>query len=469
LRGLLRALWVDIKTLSLAQGGSTITNQLVKNLNERRGKNIFTKANEILLAIILEIKFTKEEILEKYLNEVYLGQVGGLEIHGVSEGAQHFFGKKLGELSLAETALLAGVIRGPFYYSPFRHLDRAIERQRLVLQKMVETGQIAEEEAKAAATEPIQLAPMQRASNKAPFFVDFVRAELTRQLKDRLTEEEIEKSGFRIYTTLDPYLNTQAQLAVELGVSDLEKRHKLSKPYRLEGALASVDQANGYVRALVGGRNYAESNFNRTLNMRRQVGSTFKPVVYLSAFLKGRDEAGVPYGPAYPMEDAPWTLIYDRKKQKWSPKNYEKENLGWIPLRTALAHSVNIISAKLGFALGLPLIIDTARKLGIDSPLPEVPALSLGVAELTPVELLQIYATIANHGERDQLTVIRGITRDDGTGYARFVYHPNAVLPPAPCDLMTDLLTSVFTEGTAKIAYDMGFDRPAAGKTGTTS
>lgn len=472
-RGIARALWVDLRTRSLAQGGSTITLQLVKNLMARRGKNIFKKVNEIFLALLLEARFDKEQILSRYLNEVYLGQIGNLEIRGVSEGAKYFFGRTLDDLNLAEIALMAGVIRGTGYYNPYLHRLRAFERMRLVLRKMVETGMIAEAEARAALLMPVRLAPPVTVLNKAPYFTDFVKAELYRQLKDHLSEDEINTAGFKVYTTLDAELNRIAQTAVADGISALEKQLKIdSKAHpedRLEGALASVDQSTGSIRALVGGRNYSQSNFNRILNMKRQVGSTFKPIVYLTAFLKGEDSQGIPYSPAHPAEDSPWTIKYDNGRQTWSPKNYEKEYEGWINYRTALAQSINTVTAKLGMELGIASIVDTAKKLGISSNLPEVPSLSLGVAELSPVELLQAYAAIANHGAQDELTAIRAITHDDLKMYARFVFHPKQVIPPGPTDLLASMLQSVVLDGTAKDSKRLGLDRFAAGKTGTTS
>lgn len=468
-RGIARALWVNLRTLSFAQGGSTLTQQLIKNLTARRGKNLFRKLNELFLALILEVRFEKEQILERYLNEVYLGQIGNLEIHGVAEGAKHFFGKNLDELNLAETAIMAGLIRGPWYYSPYRHLDRALERQRLVLKKMVETGHIAQAEADAAVDTPVHFIPPPSALNKAPYFTDFVKAELLRQLKDRISEQELTAAGFRVYTTLDMALKDSAQRALASGLEALEKRLKIPAEERLEGSLAAVDHSTGYIRALIGGRSYAQSSFNRILNMKRQVGSTFKPFVYLTALAKGKDAQGISYGSGYPIEDAPWKLIYDQGRQKWAPRNYEKKHMGWISFRTALAHSVNTAAAKLGVEMGIDSVIETTRALGVDSPLPEVPSLSLGVAELSPVELLRAYATLANHGVQDELTVIRGITYEDGSAYARFVYHPKQVFPSGPIDLLSDMLQSVFTEGTARAAADMGFHHPAAGKTGTTS
>ncbi|MCM2324820.1 MAG: PBP1A family penicillin-binding protein, partial [Oligoflexia bacterium] len=471
-RGLARAILVNLRTRSFAQGGSTITQQLVKNLTARRDKTLLRKVNELVLALLLEATFDKNQILERYLNEVYLGQVGTFEVHGVSEGAKYFFGKKLDELNLAETALMAGLIRGPGYYSPYRHYDRALERQRMVLKRMVETGMIAEEEAREAHEMPIRLAAPQNVANKAPYFTDYVKAELIRKLKGRRAEDEIVDSGFRVYTTLDLGLNQAAQQAVSQGIADLEKRIGLSgltPSDRLEGALASVDHSNGHIRALVGGRSYVQSTFNRILNMKRQIGSTFKPIVYLTAFQKGFDSNGAPYGPGHPAEDAPWMLTYDRGKQSWAPRNYENEHKGWISYRTALAHSVNTVTAKLGWEIGIDALIATARSLGVESELPEVPSLALGVAELSPIELLRAYAVFANHGVQDELTVIRAITESDGAEFARFVYHPQQVVPPGAVDLLTEMLQSVFTEGTARSAAALGFDRAAAGKTGTTS
>ncbi len=468
-RGLARAAWVNLKTLSLAQGGSTITQQLVKNLMARRTKNIFLKINEVFLALLLEAKFDKEQILERYLNEVYLGQVGNLEVHGVAEGAEHFFGKKLNDLNLAETALMAGLIRGPGFYSPYRYKSRALERQRLVLRKMVETGQIAEAEARASLKLPIRLAPPQTSTTKAPFFTDYVKAELIRLMKKNLNEQEMIQSGFRVYTTLDTQLNNIAQSTISNGINSLEHQLKIPTGVRLEGALASVEQSTGYIRTLIGGRSYSQSNFNRILNMKRQVGSTFKPIVYLTAFQKGEDANGQAYGAGYLMPDFPWTLVYDKGKQSWSPKNYENNNLGWVSLRTSLSQSINTVAARLGYQVGIENVIKTARTLGIESNLPSVPSLSLGVAELSPIDLLRVYAILGNRGVQEELTVIRGITRTDGTGHTQIVHQQKQVIEPAPVDLLTDILQSVFTEGTASSALKMGFNRIAAGKTGTTN
>lgn len=469
-RGFARAIWINLKTLSFSQGGSTLTQQLVKNLLARRTKNIFKKLNEIFLAMALEAKYDKERILERYLNEVYLGQIGNLEIHGVAEGARYFFGKRLDQLNMGETAFMAGLIRGPGYYSPYKHMDRAVAREKFVLKRMVETGHIAPEEAKLAERLPIRLAPPPTSQNASPYFVDFVKAEMVKKLESQYTEEEIFAAGMRVYTTLDPRFATYAQEAVTQGLSDLE--HRLGKPEGIPGlqaALATVDHKMGFVRALVGGRNFSESNFNRILNTKRQVGSTFKPFVYLAALREGVDAHGVPYGGAYPLEDAPLTLTYANNIKSWSPRNYENEFKGWVTMRQALAFSLNTATARLGASVGLPKIIETARALGVESNLPSVPSLILGAAELSPIELLSAYSVIANRGIHDELTVLRGIVKMDGDRYPRFIYNPRQVFEPGPIDLLADLMKSVFSEGTAKSATAWGFSRPAAGKTGTTS
>ncbi|RYZ64863.1 MAG: hypothetical protein EOP09_15260, partial [Proteobacteria bacterium] len=238
----------------------------------------------------------------------------------------------------------------------------------------------------------------------------------------------------------------------------------------LEGALASVDQSTGYIRALIGGKNYQQSTFNRILNMKRQVGSTFKPFVYLTAFLKGKDDNGVAFSTDYPVLDQAWTLTYDKGRQTWAPRNYDPGFLGWIPLHTAAAKSINTVASRLGVSLGISSIIDTARMAGITGDLPAFPSLTLGVAELSPVELLSAYATIAHFGVQDELTVIRSIVKSDGSRFAHFVFEPKEMLPRRPTALLMKLLTYTFQEGTAApLANATHYTIPSAGKTGTTS
>ncbi len=468
-RGLARAILVNLRTFSLAQGGSTLTQQLVKNLMERHTKNIFLKVNELFLSIILEFNYSKEQILERYLNEVYLGQVGALEIHGIAEGAQYFFAKKVDELHLGEIAMMAGLIRGPGFYSPYRYWSRATERQKLVLKRMVDTGQISQAEANEAMQMPIRLAPPQTAQSRAPFFADYVKSELLRLLKDRMPTEEILSTGIRVYTTLDLDHYMAAQKALNQELETLEKKLKIPAGNRLEGAVAVLDHSTSSLRVLIGGRSYAQSTFNRILNMKRQVGSTFKPFVTLTALSQVTREGQRPYSLNYPVQDAPYKLIYDQGRQTWEPRNYEKKFMGWTTLETALSHSINTVAAKLGQEVGIDAVVKTAQDAGMTSPLPAVPSLALGVAELSPLELLTAYGTIANHGVRDRATTIRAISQGDGKMIARYEYEPKTWLDPAASDQVALMLQSVMTEGTARDAHRLGWDRPSAGKTGTTS
>jgi penicillin-binding protein 1B len=468
-RGFLRAVFVNLKTLSFSQGGSTITQQLVKNLMERRNRNLLMKISELFLAPVLEIKYSKQQIFERYLNEVFLGQIGAFEVRGFAEGAKYFFGKKVNDLNTGEIALLVGLIKGPAFYSPYKHFDRARIRQQYVLERMLETGKITEQEFKEAVGQPIRLAQAPQSGNRAPYFVDYVKAELVRMLKDRFRENEISELGFQVYTTLDLNMNQTAQEALQRGLTQLEANLKIPNSVELQGALAAVEPASGEIRALIGGRNYSQSNFNRILNMKRQVGSTFKPVVYAAAFRGSEDDRGNAYTPAYPLEDSGWKWNYDSNQPAWSPSNYEKQHLGWIPLKTALARSINTATARLAKRTGLARISETARDLGVETRIPEIPSASLGSVELSPIELLQVYMTLANHGLGDKPFVIRAIQNADGSEFFRNEYRAQQRLDAGVADMMTYLLQSVFEEGTATVARSLGFDRPAAGKTGTTN
>jgi penicillin-binding protein 1B len=288
-RGFARALFVNLKTLSFSQGGSTITQQLVKNLMERRNRNFFMKVSELFLAPVLELKYSKKQIFERYLNEVFLGQIGSYEVRGFAEGAKYFFGKKVTDLNTGEIALLVGLIKGPAFYSPYRHFERAKIRQHYVLERMLETKKITEPEFKAALQNPIRLAQAPQAGNRAPYYVDYVKAELARLVKGSFEENELPELGFQIYTTLDLGMNQAAQDSLQKGLKSLESRLGIEGAITLQGALAAVDQSTGEIRSLIGGRSYSESTFNRILNMKRQVGSTFKPVVYATAFREIHD------------------------------------------------------------------------------------------------------------------------------------------------------------------------------------
>jgi penicillin-binding protein 1B len=468
-RGLARALYIDLKTFSLSHGGSTITQQLVKNLMKRRNRNVFMKINELFMAPVLEIKYTKEQIFERYLNEVFLGQIGGLEVRGFAEGAKYFFGKKVSDLNMGEIALLVGLIKGPAFYSPYKHFERAKTRQRYVLERMLETHKIDEPTYQHALNLPIRLASAPQAGNRAPYFVDYVKAELIKLMAETFDEKEIPELGFQVFTTLDLTVSQYAQEDLHAGLTALETRLGVKDVLQLQGAIAAVDQSNGEIRALIGGRNYAQSNFNRILNMKRQVGSTFKPIVYATAFRSLEDPEGNAFTPAYPLLDEEWSWTYDKSQPAWKPSNYEKEKLGWISLKTSLAKSINTTAARVAKRVGLKPIAETAQQLGITTHLPLVPSMTLGSVELSPVEIMEAYMTFSNHGKADAPYVIKAIQNPDGSEFYRMEYRPKVRIDPGIADMMTWLMQAVFTEGTAMSAGALGFDRPAAGKTGTTN
>jgi penicillin-binding protein 1B len=468
-RGFLRAIFVNLKTFSFSQGGSTITQQLVKNLMERRNRNLFMKINELFLAPVIELKYSKKQIFERYLNEVFLGQIGSFEIRGFSEGAKYFFGKNVSELNTGEISMLVGLIKGPAFYSPYRHLERAKTRQRYVLERMLETKKITEHEYNLALKQPIRLAQAPQAGNRAPYFVDYVKAELVKILKNSFEENEIPELGFQVYTSLDLTLNQIAQDSLQKGIAQLEDRLGIKGVLELQGSVAVVDQKTGEIKTLIGGRSYAQSNFNRILNMKRQAGSTFKPIVYAAAFRAMEDQQGNAFTPAYPLEDLEWGWNYDPQQPTWKPSNYEKEKLGWINLKTALAKSINTTAARVSKRVGMHEVAETAKALGIGSKIPEVPSVTLGSVEVSPLELLEVYMTLANHGKGDEPLIIKAIQNPDGSEYLKNEYRPKPRIDPGIADMMTYLLQDVFTEGTAVSASALGFDRPAAGKTGTTN
>ena len=467
MRSLARAVWVNLQNRAMSQGGSTITQQLVKNLLGSTQKTLFRKARELVLAILIEARYDKDTILEKYLNEVYVGQIGSLEIHGVAEAARYFYNKQLDKLTLAEMALIAGIIRGPAYYSPYKYPKRSLERKDTVLRKMEELKIITEPELKTSLAENVVFAKPSLVNNRAPYFVDYVKAQVIEQLKDHISAEDLSAEGLRIFTTLDLPLQRRADDAVATTVRDLEARYKIAAPVRLEGLLVAADPATGSIRALVGGRSYSETTYNRVLNMKRQVGSTFKPIAYLAAFLKEIDQKGRAYSAAYMVDDEPWTYSYHDKT--WSPRNYEKAYRGHITLREAFINSINIPMARIATDVGMERVVETAKKLGIKENLPAIPSLSLGSVDLKPFDLLQAYSTIANRGEFVELTTVRGIVDENGRVLARFQPRRERAFEPPVIDLLSELLRGVTTNGTAKILPNLGYTKIARGKTGTTS
>ncbi len=445
LRATAGALWRDL-TRHGVWGGSTITQQLAKNLFLNPRRTLRRKLAEAFLAFYLERRYSKQQIMAMYLNQIYLGQDGAVSVAGVKAAAGFYFGKKLPELSLAESALLAGMIRSPYRYNPRRDPGAALKRRNYALSRMLAEGMITPAERAAAAAEPLRLAELPRRAEKDDNA--YFTAEVVRRLMLRYTEDEVFRYGLSVYTTLDTEL--QAAAAAAVGKA------------RYEAALVALDPASGAVLALAGGKDYGVSQFNRATQARRQPGSAFKPFVYGAAL-----EAGF----------TPATLLDDSARNypnpggvRWAPRNYGGVYYGTSTLRLALAHSMNSATLDLAGRLGPAKITAFAVRLGIRSPLEKSLAVALGSSEVSLLELTAAYAPFDNGGFRVEPVLITAVRASGGETLEAAPWERTPVIQPALAYLITSLLESVVSEGTAgNLARIYGWNRPAAGKTGTTT
>jgi penicillin-binding protein 1B len=454
------------------RGTSTLTQQLVKNMFLTPERTLKRKGVEALMAIILESKYSKTQILEAYLNEIYLGQRGSVSVTGVEEASRFYFGKGVSRLELPEAALLAGLISSPGKYSPFRNAENARQRRAVVLRGMLEQKKIDK-----AAYDAALAAPLTRISSPptgvvAPHFVDFVLS----QAKEipGFTKED----GSSVFTTLDPDMQQAAQAAVHKGLEDLEKKFKRLRPRgeedQLQAALIALDPSTGSVRALVGGRDYQVSQFNRVVQARRQPGSLFKPFVYLTAFAK-RDLVP-PITPASLYADSPIALVWGKgEDETWSPKNYDGEYRGTMTARQALEQSINVPTVRIAVtqtAPGrtlLPDIVETARRAGISSPLKPYPSLALGSFETSPMEVAAAYCTFANGGFRVKPNALLGLVTP---ALRRMESKDEPIVRGADADavsVLDSVLRGVVDRGTGGSARRLGAQGIFAGKTGTTN
>jgi penicillin-binding protein 1B len=457
----------NIRTESeIPQGGSTITQQLCKNFFLTPERSYRRKAQEALLAFVLERRATKQEILELYLNEIYLGQAGSFSINGVGEAARLYFHKDVANLTLPESALLAGMIQSPNPYNPFRHEKRATERRNEVIRAMKDAGFIDAATMKEALAAPILVERPSVDTTDAPYFVDLVR----RQLGQRYDPTDLTTQNLSIYTTLDLHLQDLAQQALERGLDKVQKLIGKRTKERVQGSLIALEPASGKVVALVGGRSYETSQYNRVMEARRQPGSTFKPFVYLTAFEATFDDPSLPpITPATVVDDSPSVFFYEDKE--YIPTNYEDTYHGLVTLRRALAMSMNVATVKVAEMVGYPAVADLwSKKLGIGAPIQPYPAVALGAFEATPFELATAYNVIANGGLKVQpVTILSVADEKDRMLEQHHAPVPERVLRRESAYLVTDMLRSVMTEGTAASARWLGFTADAAGKTGTTN
>src|SRR5262245_29355741 len=443
--GILRALIANLRHGEVVQGGSTITQQLAKNLYHAQDRRtVGNKIWETLAAMGIELARTKDAILERYLNEVYLAQRGPMAIVGVGAAAQHYFGKDVRYVDLPEAALLAGLIQSPGHYHPYRHPDAARERRDVVLNLMGEAGFITEAERVAAAAAPLRLRPEpSHDPRQAPYFVDHVSEE------PRLAGIDDDSSaGLTVFTTLDPLLQARAERALESRLTKDEKTWKQLRPLpggSLQGALLALRPADGAIVAMVGGRDYQRSQFNRTTQAHRQPGSLFKPFVYVAGFQRAQEEGEASFTPATVLDDSP--LEEEVAGKLWAPHNFDEEFRGPVSARQALAHSLNVPTIRAAEQIGLREVVRAARRCGIESPLEPVPSIALGTFEVTPLEIAAAFTAFANEGERRGARSIEAVV--DGSGKRRALPEPERkrATTAQAAYLTLDLMRDVVRQG----------------------
>jgi penicillin-binding protein 1B len=449
----LRATFVNLSAGEIRQGASTLTQQLVRSYFLTNQRSWWRKAREAFMAVALELRYDKEELMHAYVNEIYLGQDGGRAVHGFGLASQFYFGKPLTELELHELALLVAEVRGPTYYDPRRHAERALERRNLVLRQMAEHGLIEAEEAQAAAARDLGLLASTRRSGAQSAFLGLVR----RQLGADYAAEDLERTGLTVLTTLDPAVQTAAERALAQGLDALGP-----SAAKLDGAVVVTSPQTGEVRALVGGRNTELAGFNRALDARRQVGSLIKPAVYLAALESGD------YTLASVVDDAPIEVRLDNG-DLWSPRNFDDQAHGPVPLVRALAESFNMATVRLGLAVGLEPISDVLQRLGLAEKPPLYPSMLLGSLALTPIEVTQVYNTLANGGFRVPLRAVRSVIGDDGALQQRYALEIEQAVEPAAVYAVNQALVQVMERGTGRaVRGRLPASLTVAGKTGTS-
>jgi len=451
---ILGAAFRNIEALDVVQGGSTITQQIAKSFFLTPERSLVRKIKEIVLAHQIERYLTKNEILFLYLNQIYLGEGA----YGVAAAANAYFGKPVQNLSLAECAILAGLPPSPNNLSPLRYPKKARERQLYVLNRMVERKMITQEQARKAQEEEIRLRPRApKGYHDAPYVVEQVR----QYVEQKYGKELLYKGGLKIYTTINSKLQKLAQKAVEKGLEEFEARAGKGKDReQVQGALVALDPQTGFILAMVGGRDFSSSQFNRVTQARRQAGSAFKPIVYAAALDKG-------FTPATILVDEPFSYMDVPGKEPWEPQNFDREFWGPITFRKALTFSRNVVTVKIAQSIGLDYLISFAKNLGIKSKMEPHLSLALGSANVTLLELTRAFSVFAAQGYRSEPILISQIQDKEGNILEEAEPSSVEVISPQTAYLMTSLMQSVIQEGTGQRAKALG--RPAAGKTGTTN
>ena len=461
-----KAAWIDLISGRVVQGGSTLTQQLMKNFFLTSKRDWHRKVKEALMAYIAERLYSKDEILENYINDIYLGQRGQEGIYGVWEAAQFYFSKEPRDLNIAEMAAIAGMIRSPNRYNPIRHAALATRRRNEVLSSMLEDGYISKAAYDQAVTSPMVAREPFVETNDAPYFVEHVK----RELAERYPPSVLNGEGLRIFTTLDVHVQKEAQVAVQNNLADLEARHpalrRKEKSEELQSCLIASEPQTGKIRAMVGGRDYRESQFNRVTQSKRQPGSAFKPVTYLAALQETLDGGAQHFLPTSYVDDAPFTWQYG--DQSWTPRNYKDRYFGRVTLEFALEESLNSATSRVAYAVGLDRILEMAKKLGFGD-LPPYPSIILGGAAVSPMQVANAYAIMADEGLAVPSYAVTAVVDQSGKVIEGHDLKAEQVLSPELAYMMDFMLEQVINRGTGEGARKLGFTRPAAGKTGTTN
>jgi len=463
---ILKALWIDFRARDNVQGASTLTQQFVKNYFLTQERTWRRKLTDAYMSILLEQRLSKEEILELYANEVYLGQHGSFSIVGFGEAAEAFFDKNINHVTLPEAATIAGIISAPNRYTPLRYPERAQARRDLVLDQMAEFEMISRQECEKAKSQPLGVRPSGVMNySDAPYFVDYVQE----ILEEHVGEAILGRSRYKVYTTLDMDLQQAAFESVRDEIVKLDEHFAKSKreipPGTLQASLIAVDPRNGHVLAMVGGRNYGTSQFNRITQSKRQPGSIFKPFVYTAAMETAGSSAS-PVTAATTILDQPTQFEFETLS--YEPRNFKNEYFGQVSLRFAITKSLNNATIKFAEKVGYPKIAALARRLGLNESIKPYPAMAIGAFEVTPLEMVRAYTAFANGGLLTDLVPIRAVFNGEGTTILTPEAKSDRVLSPQVSFMITSLMQSVMNEGTGAGVRSAGFRIPAAGKTGTS-
>jgi penicillin-binding protein 1B len=460
LTAIIRAAWVNVRAGQIEQGGSTLTQQLVKSYFLDNRRTLGRKIEEAFMAMLLEVHFDKQDLLNAYVNEIYLGQDGRRAVHGFGLASQFYFGKPLAELQLHEVALLVAIVRGPSYYDPRRHPKRARERRDLILKLMGQYKIVDPKVAQQASTRPLGVVGTgTQAGGYYPAFLDLVRRTLRRDYRD----EDLTEAGLTIFTTLNPLIQSRAESALAQELARLEKARKQKKKESLEGVVVVTAPQNGEVIAMVGGRNVSFDGFNRALDAKRSIGSLVKPPIFLAAIESGRFNA------ASIVDDAP-VEVKLANGDLWKPQNYSQEFFGPVPLVRALAQSMNLATVHLGLDVGLAEVTGKLKALGLEKEPAQLPAVLLGSLDVSPLEVAQLYTAFANGGFSTPLRAVRAVVDAGGKPLKSFALEVTQVADPTAVYQVNRMMVEVMEHGTGQAARaNLPPELVVAGKSGTSS